>query len=188
MSGVLADHSDDIVMVDVPPPHQGVRGIDASRTMRPPFRMAGARRLVRDRLDVAAGNEVRYAHALAALRTESHSFHPPRVTAKASWLGEIAPQAPALRQFAQQAILVDDARPGQRKRADAHQHQPDERPERRAATSVAGLLRRPPDCRQPDGRLRRAAAAVPSKPPQAAVLKAPPLWSRSPLGAGARYL
>jgi hypothetical protein len=36
--------------------------------------------------------------------------------------------------------------------------------------------------------LRRAAAAVPSNPPQAAVSKAPPLWSRSPLGAGARYL
>jgi|Tabmets5t2r1_1033131.scaffolds.fasta_scaffold53101_1 hypothetical protein len=36
--------------------------------------------------------------------------------------------------------------------------------------------------------LRRAAAAVPSNPPQAAVSKAPPLWSRSPLRAGARYL
>jgi hypothetical protein len=164
MSGVLADHSDDIVMVDVPPPHQGVRGIDAYRTMRPPFRMAGARRLVRDRLDVAAGNEVRYAHALAALRTESHSFHPPRVTAKASWLGDIAPQAPARRQFAQQAILVDDARPGQRKRADAHQHRPGERPERRAATSVAGLLRRPPDCRQPDGRTTPRCRGRPVEP------------------------
>ncbi len=31
MSGVLADHSDDIVMFDVPPPYEGVRGIDAYR-------------------------------------------------------------------------------------------------------------------------------------------------------------
>ena len=28
---VLAHHADDIVMFDVPPPHQGVRGIDAYR-------------------------------------------------------------------------------------------------------------------------------------------------------------
>jgi ketosteroid isomerase-like protein len=31
MTGVLADHSDDIVMFDVPPPYEGVRGIDALR-------------------------------------------------------------------------------------------------------------------------------------------------------------
>jgi ketosteroid isomerase-like protein len=37
MSGVLADHSDDIVMFDVPPPHEGVRGIDAYRETWPPF-------------------------------------------------------------------------------------------------------------------------------------------------------
>lgn len=37
MSGVLADHSDDIVMFDVPPPHEGVRGIDAYRETWRPF-------------------------------------------------------------------------------------------------------------------------------------------------------
>jgi ketosteroid isomerase-like protein len=37
MSGVLADHSDDIVMFDVPPPYEGVRGIDAYRETWPPF-------------------------------------------------------------------------------------------------------------------------------------------------------
>lgn len=35
--GVLADHSDDIVMFDVPPPDYGVRGIDAYREIWPPF-------------------------------------------------------------------------------------------------------------------------------------------------------
>jgi len=29
LDGVLADHATDIVMFDVPPPYQGVRGIDA---------------------------------------------------------------------------------------------------------------------------------------------------------------
>jgi hypothetical protein len=37
LSGVLADHSDDIVMFDVPPPYEGVRGIDAYRETRPQF-------------------------------------------------------------------------------------------------------------------------------------------------------
>jgi len=34
---VLADHSDDIVMFDVPPPEDGVRGIAAYRDTWPPF-------------------------------------------------------------------------------------------------------------------------------------------------------
>ena len=31
LDGVLADHAPDIVMYDVPPPYDGVRGIDAYR-------------------------------------------------------------------------------------------------------------------------------------------------------------
>jgi uncharacterized protein (TIGR02246 family) len=66
MSGVLADHSDDIVMFDVPPPYQGVRGIDAYRETWPPFFEWQARgasfELVS--LDVTAGDDVAYAHAL----------------------------------------------------------------------------------------------------------------------------
>ena len=50
LNGVLADHSDNIVMFDVPPPYEGVRGIDAYREMWPPFFVAGTRRLVRDRV------------------------------------------------------------------------------------------------------------------------------------------
>ena len=37
MDGVLADHADDIVMFDVPPPEDGVRGIQAYRETWPRF-------------------------------------------------------------------------------------------------------------------------------------------------------
>ena len=37
LSGVLADHATDIVMYDVPPPYEGVRGLDAYRATWPPF-------------------------------------------------------------------------------------------------------------------------------------------------------
>ena len=35
MDTVLADHDPDIVMFDVPPPNEGVRGIDAYREEKP---------------------------------------------------------------------------------------------------------------------------------------------------------
>jgi uncharacterized protein (TIGR02246 family) len=66
LSGVLADHSDDIVMFDVPPPHQGVRGIDAYRDTWPPFfrwQAQGASFEITS-LEVAAGADVAFAHAL----------------------------------------------------------------------------------------------------------------------------
>ena len=37
MAAVLADHAADIVMFDVPPPEQGIRGIDAYRDTWPGF-------------------------------------------------------------------------------------------------------------------------------------------------------
>ena len=37
LDAVLADHTDDIVMFDVPPPEGGVRGIAAYRETWPPF-------------------------------------------------------------------------------------------------------------------------------------------------------
>jgi hypothetical protein len=43
LEGVLADHSEDIVMFDVPPPEEGVR-------VAAVLRMAAIRRVVRDRL------------------------------------------------------------------------------------------------------------------------------------------
>jgi ketosteroid isomerase-like protein len=63
---VLADHSDDLVMFDVPPPQDGVRGLDAYRATWPPFfawQAQGAVFEIVD-LDVTAGDDVAYAHAL----------------------------------------------------------------------------------------------------------------------------
>jgi uncharacterized protein (TIGR02246 family) len=63
---VLADHADDIVMYDVPPPEDGVRGIDAYRETWPPFfswqRQGASFEIVS--LDVTAGDDVAFAHAL----------------------------------------------------------------------------------------------------------------------------
>jgi uncharacterized protein (TIGR02246 family) len=63
---VVADHAADIVMFDVPPPDDGVRGIDAYRDCWPPFfewqRQGAVFDLVE--LEVVAGADVAYAHAL----------------------------------------------------------------------------------------------------------------------------
>ncbi|MGW7612734.1 YybH family protein [Streptomyces sp. NPDC054766] len=66
LDGVLADHTGDIVMYDVPPPYDGVRGIDAYRATWPPFftwQAQGASFEIVS-LDVVAGDDVAYAHAL----------------------------------------------------------------------------------------------------------------------------
>ncbi|MFI6909832.1 YybH family protein [Nonomuraea sp. NPDC050394] len=66
LEGVLADHAEDIVMYDVPPPNQGVRGIDAYRETWPPFfewQASGAVFEI-ESLEVTAGDDVAFAHAL----------------------------------------------------------------------------------------------------------------------------
>ena len=66
LATVLADHADDIVMFDVPPPHDGVRGIDAYRETWPPFfewQRQGASFEITE-LTVTAGSDVAFAHAL----------------------------------------------------------------------------------------------------------------------------
>jgi len=66
LAGVLADHADDIVMFDVPPPHDGVRGIDAYRETWPGFfdwQASGASFEIVS-LDVVASERVAYAYAL----------------------------------------------------------------------------------------------------------------------------
>jgi uncharacterized protein (TIGR02246 family) len=63
---VVADHADDIVMFDVPPPEEGVRGIDANREVWPPFfawQAQGASFEIAE-LDVTAGVDVAFAWAL----------------------------------------------------------------------------------------------------------------------------
>ena len=66
LDGVLADHANDIVMFDVPPPYEGVRGIDAYRETWPGFfewQLRGATFEIVS-LDVTAGEDVAFAHAL----------------------------------------------------------------------------------------------------------------------------
>ena len=66
MEGVLGDHAADIVMFDVPPPEEGVRGIDAYRETWPGFfewqRTGAVFEIIS--LDVTVGQEVAYAYAL----------------------------------------------------------------------------------------------------------------------------
>lgn len=66
LDGVLAGHAGDIVMFDVPPPHEGVRGIDAYRQTWPPVfawpRQGATFTLVE--LDVTAGFDVGFAWAV----------------------------------------------------------------------------------------------------------------------------
>jgi uncharacterized protein (TIGR02246 family) len=72
IEGVAAAHSDDIVMFDVPPPYEGVRGIDAYRETWPPFfewQARGASFEI-ETLDVTVGEDVAYAHALLVCGTK----------------------------------------------------------------------------------------------------------------------
>jgi uncharacterized protein (TIGR02246 family) len=66
MSGVLAGHADDIVMFDVPPPQEGVRGIDDYRDTWPGFFewQAGGASFEIVSLNVTAGDDVAFAWAL----------------------------------------------------------------------------------------------------------------------------
>jgi uncharacterized protein (TIGR02246 family) len=66
MEGVLADHAADIVMFDVPPPEDGVRGIDAYRETWPGFFEWQSRGAVFEiiSLDITVGEDVAYAWAL----------------------------------------------------------------------------------------------------------------------------
>jgi uncharacterized protein (TIGR02246 family) len=72
LDGVLADHTDDIVMFDVPPPDDGVRGIDAYRDTWPPFftwQAQGASFEIVS-LEVTAGDDVAFAYALLRCGTQ----------------------------------------------------------------------------------------------------------------------
>lgn len=63
---VLADHTDDIVMFDVPPPHRGARGLEAYRDTWPDFlawQRSGAVFEI-DELEVTAATDVAFAHAM----------------------------------------------------------------------------------------------------------------------------
>jgi uncharacterized protein (TIGR02246 family) len=72
LDSVLADHSEDIRMFDVPPPNE-VRGIDAYRETWPPFFKWQRRGAVFeiDSLDVTAGGDVAFATALLRCGTKA---------------------------------------------------------------------------------------------------------------------
>ena len=79
MEAVLADHADDIVMFDVPPPQDGVRGIDAYRETWPPFFEWQAQGAIFEivSLEVTAAEEVAYAHALLrCAKPQALAAHP----------------------------------------------------------------------------------------------------------------
>jgi uncharacterized protein (TIGR02246 family) len=79
LATVLADHAPDIVMFDVPPPDQGVRGIDAYRATWPPFfewQASGAAFEI-ESLVVTAGTEVAFAYALLRCGTAAELARDP---------------------------------------------------------------------------------------------------------------
>jgi uncharacterized protein (TIGR02246 family) len=79
LATVLADHAPDIVMFDVPPPDQGVRGIDAYRATWPPFfewQASGAAFEI-ESLVVTAGTEVAFAYALLRCGTAAELARAP---------------------------------------------------------------------------------------------------------------
>ena len=72
LDAVVDRHADDIVMFDVPPPDDGVRGITAYRATWPGFfdwqRSGASFEIVS--LDVTAGDDVAFAYALLRCGTE----------------------------------------------------------------------------------------------------------------------
>ena len=81
LDGVLADRTTDIVLFDVPPPHDGVRGLDDYRATWPPFfawQASGASFEILE-LDVTAGDDVAFARALLWCGTAAErDAHPER--------------------------------------------------------------------------------------------------------------
>ncbi|TCO62957.1 YybH family protein [Actinocrispum wychmicini] len=80
LPGVLADHTDDIVMFDVPPARP--RGIDAYRETWPSFFEWQARGAVFevDTLEITAGDDVAFAHALLRCGLPDQLGEPLRLT------------------------------------------------------------------------------------------------------------
>src|ERR1700712_1335449 len=75
---VLADHAEDIVMFDVPPPDDGVRGILAYEATWPDFfRWQEHARFQIVSLEVTAGVDVAYAFALLRCATDEQLSREP---------------------------------------------------------------------------------------------------------------
>lgn len=81
MPGVLAGHAEDIVMFDVPPPYEGVRGRHAYREQWPPFfewQAQGASFEI-ESLHITAGDDVAFAFALLRCGTPQDFAENPRL-------------------------------------------------------------------------------------------------------------
>jgi uncharacterized protein (TIGR02246 family) len=79
LDSVLTDHDSRIVMFDVPPPYQGLRGLDEYRDSWPPFfewQRQGAVFEI-ESLDVTAGEDVAFAHALLRCGTAAEFAEEP---------------------------------------------------------------------------------------------------------------
>lgn len=79
LDAVLADHAEDIVMFDVPPPDNGVRGIEAYRQTWPPFFewQANGASFELVSLDVVAGEDVAFAYGLLRCGTQDELENDP---------------------------------------------------------------------------------------------------------------
>jgi uncharacterized protein (TIGR02246 family) len=77
---VLADHAPDIVMFDVPPPYEGVRGLDAYRASWLPFFDWQASGAIFDleSLDVVAGLDTAFAYGLLRCGTPADLARDPQ--------------------------------------------------------------------------------------------------------------
>jgi ketosteroid isomerase-like protein len=77
---VLADHSPEIVMFDVPPPYEGVRGIEAYRESWLPFFgwQAGGATFDLESLDVVAGPDTAFAYGLLRCGTPAEFARDPQ--------------------------------------------------------------------------------------------------------------
>ncbi|GGZ95851.1 hypothetical protein GCM10010344_75080 [Streptomyces bluensis] len=84
---VTAEHADDIVMFDVPPPYEGVRGLDAYREVWPPFFVWQAQGACFDieELEVTAGEDVAFAFALLRCGTEEELADQPELRLRLTW-------------------------------------------------------------------------------------------------------
>jgi len=79
LEAVVADHDSEIVMFDVPPPFQGVRGITAYRDSWPGFFewQAGGAVFEIESLDVVAGVDVAFAYGLLRCGTPAEFAREP---------------------------------------------------------------------------------------------------------------
>lgn len=79
LDAVLDRHADDIVMFDVPPPHEGVRGKEGYRETWPPFFAWQASGAVFDivELNVTEGEDAAFAWALLRCGTEQELAETP---------------------------------------------------------------------------------------------------------------